>query len=416
MTPRPPVLVDVLARPRHLRPLDGIRGLAILMVMGSHVFASNMEGSGRVVRWAGEALHAGRFGVDLFFVLSGFLITGILVDSLDDPRFFRKFYARRALRIFPLYYGVLLALFLLTPLLGLQWHGMGWLMVGYLQNLRPQAMDNFSPGAHLTLNHFWSLAVEEQFYLIWPGFVFLIKDRRRLLRVTVWVAVGALALRLALIGLGVSPLAIYVGTATRADALLLGGWLALIYRGEAWGAMLRGARWGTLAAGALVAGSIALLPEETAGLGARLWVDGVRYTVLAVGSMCLIAWSLMPGSVCGRVFSWGWLRTFGRYSYGLYLLHMIALPAILRVGRGVLMGVTHSKAAAVAGAGLGAIVVSLLAAYVSFHLYEKPFLRLKGYFDYQPKQMKLVPGRVGNEVEVSDLVESKSFTSRVLSR
>ena len=227
--PRPPL------QP-HLPALDGVRGLAILMVICFHVFLSNSMGYGRLSRAVGTALHYGIFGVDLFFALSGFLITGVLVDSLGDRGFFRKFYARRALRIFPLYYGVLLVLFAATPLLGLHWRGMGWLLLGYLQNLRPEEIGTYSPGHSIGLNHFWSLAVEEQFYLVWPALVFLggqppaafsvgrYGSRRR-----------PCVLRLALVWGGVGSQPIHVWTVTRADSLLLGGALALLYRSPAWG-------------------------------------------------------------------------------------------------------------------------------------------------------------------------------------
>jgi peptidoglycan/LPS O-acetylase OafA/YrhL len=138
----------------HLLPLDGVRGLAILMVMGSHAFESNYEKGSRAIRWIGGILHYGNVGVDLFFVLSGFLITGILYDSLKDDGYFRKFYARRVLRIFPLYYGVLVVCFLLTRPLPLHWGAMGWLLVLYLQNLQPMAIVTFAPGPHLALYHF----------------------------------------------------------------------------------------------------------------------------------------------------------------------------------------------------------------------------------------------------------------------
>lgn len=117
------------------------------MVMGCHAFESNYEAGSPVVRFVGEVLHYGNAGVDLFFVLLGFLITGILYDSLKDEGYFRKFYAVRVLRIFPLYYGVLFVCLLLTWPLHLHWGSMRWMLMLYLQNLRPAGITNFSPGA-----------------------------------------------------------------------------------------------------------------------------------------------------------------------------------------------------------------------------------------------------------------------------
>ena len=372
----------------HLKPLDGVRGLAILMVIISHAFQSNLDGKGGFAHLLGTLFGYGAFGVDLFFVLSGFLITGILVDSVDKKAFFKTFYMRRVLRIFPLYYAVLLGLFLLTPVLHLEWRGMGWLMLGYLQNLRPAQVASFSPGTGLQLNHFWSLAVEEQFYLVWPAVVFFMRDRKQLFWTTLAISGLALALRLGLAFAGVGALAVHVTTFTRADSLLLGGALSLLYRSEYWSKVQRFAPWGSLAAAGVILGSIVLLEGyasayPSTSLGARLWIDGLRYTVLALGASCLIACSLRPGSICAWIFEQSWLRFFGRYSYGIYVLHMVALPFLVNRQRAAIFSATHSKMLAVAGAGLSALMLSVIAAYFSFHLFEKPFLHLKHYFDYE---------------------------------
>src|SRR5271156_4679340 len=111
-------------------------------------------------------------GVTLFFALSGFLITGILFDTLGSKRYFRTFFGRRVLRIFPLYYGVLLVLLLLTRPLHMDWHGQAYRLWTYTTNI-PFTHDwEENPSPYVNLIHFWSLAVEEQFYLIWPLVIF----------------------------------------------------------------------------------------------------------------------------------------------------------------------------------------------------------------------------------------------------
>ncbi len=373
----------------HLLPLDGVRGLAILMVIGSHAFESNYETASPFVRLMGEILRFGVVGVDLFFVLSGFLITGILYDSLRDDGYFRKFYVRRALRIFPLYYGVLFVCFVLTGPFHLHWGNMGWLLVFYLQNLRPTVIATFSPGSHVALYHFWSLAVEEQFYLVWPAVVFLVRTKKGLLRTTLIASVGALVLRLVLVANGASPLAIHVTTICRADSLLLGGALALVYRSERWAAVDRLAPWGFWVAMVLLLVAIKfvepLLQHDPRGY--LMWSEGLEYTVLAVASASLIAWSLRAGSMCGRLFEMGPMRFLGKYSYGIYVLHVLVLSAMNLPLRAVLLGVTHSKMVAVMGAGLASLAVSIVAAYGSYHLYEKPFLKLKHRFDYTRRRL-----------------------------
>jgi peptidoglycan/LPS O-acetylase OafA/YrhL len=373
----------------HLLALDGVRGLAILMVIGCHVFESDYESKGFVYRVLGDWLHYGNTGVDLFFVLSGFLITGILFDSLNDDGYFRKFYARRALRILPLYYGVLLVCLLLTHPLHLHWGYMGWLLLLYLQNLRPAAIAGFAPGQHVALYHFWSLAVEEQFYLVWPAAVFWIRTRSGLLRTMLIASVGALVVRLGMVLLGGSPVAIHETTICRADSLLLGGVLALLYRTPDWETVKRWAPWGFVGAIAFYVGMNSFVNWHIvkAPMQGMLWSEGLSYTVLAVGFACLIAWSLRAGSVCSWIFQRAWMRFLGKYSYGLYVLHVMVLSLMNLPLRAVLLGVTHNKAVAVVGAGVTSLGISILAAYASYHLYEKRFLNFKHHFDYSRKTL-----------------------------
>ena len=397
----------------HLFPLDGIRGLAILMVLGSHLFASNSAMSGRVTRFVGDFMGYGHLGVDLFFALSGFLITGVLVDGLDDPHFFKNFYIRRVLRIFPLYYGVLIVLFALTPLLALRWHGMAALFTLYLQTLHPAELSRFSPGSGISLSHFWSLAIEEQFYMVWPAVVFWVRDRRALLLTTLGCSAFALALRLVLVGAGVEGLAIHMATITRADSLLLGGTLALLYRSNQWGRVLKIAPFGFFATAVVVCASIKFfdrefLPSPPYSLPMRFWVDGARYTVVGFGATCLIAWSLRPASACRRFFEGRTMRFFGKYSYGIYVLHVLLLPVLLGRQRAAIEHLTHNKLLAVAGAGFSTLLLSIAAAVVSFHFYEKPFLRLKRFFHYHPERKPPLNLRVMSPRRTAaDLVSSE---------
>jgi peptidoglycan/LPS O-acetylase OafA/YrhL len=367
----------------HLRSLDGIRGLAILMVLASHGFESNYLTGNFLIRFIGDFFYYGLFGVDLFFVLSGFLITGILVDSLSDQRFFTKFYARRILRIFPLYYGVLIALLLLTP--GLPWHGTGWILAAYLQNFFPASIDAHAPSPNFGLFHFWSLAVEEQFYLVWPAIVFFIRGKQKLFYATLILSGGALLLRLALLAHGSSSLSIHNNTLCRIDSLLIGGALALLYRSRHWPRVLQLAPWGFLVATAILVFSIVILPLEPIESGPALyWVRGFRYDVLSLGFACLIAWALRPQSIVRRLFEIAPMRFLGKYSYGIYVLHGIFLFFLIRHFRAIIVASTHSRLLAVVGAGCLAIAISIVAAWLSYQLFEKHFLRLKRFFDYAP--------------------------------
>jgi len=372
----------------HLQALDGVRGLAILMVILSHGFEANYQTASQPVRFLGYAFFHGFLGVDLFFVLSGFLITGILSDSLGDHGYFRKFYARRALRIFPLYYGVLLVILLLTHPLHLHWHGMGWMLIFYLQNLEWTRIGNFSPGANIGLYHFWSLAVEEQFYLVWPAVVFFVRSRRSLLIVTLVGSFAALALRFAFVAGGLPDSAVHVTTLCRADSLLLGGALAMLYRSQRWPSVQRIAPWGFLCCFVTIVSSILFLEPtlQEQPMIRLFWTDGLRYTVLAIGFGCLIAWSLLPHSRCERFFRGRLLGFLGKYSYGIYVLHVLVLTFSGPL-RAELLRLTHSKLLAVAGTGVLSLSAGILLAFASYHLYEKPFLRLKHRFDYKRKAL-----------------------------
>jgi peptidoglycan/LPS O-acetylase OafA/YrhL len=142
-------------------------------------------------------------GVDVFFVLSGFLITGILFDTREQANRVRSFYVRRILRIFPLYFGLMLALVLLYPIFRWDWSWSWLLWPAFLGNFArgqhvfavgsplqmladAQPLSRSFPRIQLFCGHLWSLCVEEQFYLIWPGIVFWLRNRRQLL----WVCLS----------------------------------------------------------------------------------------------------------------------------------------------------------------------------------------------------------------------------------
>jgi peptidoglycan/LPS O-acetylase OafA/YrhL len=224
---RPAARVEVLTEGSpyraHIPAVDGVRGVAVLAVMASHLFYFNATTP--AMRWLQRGLEFGASGVDIFFVLSGFLITGILYDSLSEERYFQKFYARRTLRIFPLYYGVLLVAVLTTVLLGRHYHYELLSLALYVQNTHwiavPISMYAGPPG--LPLQHFWSLAVEEQFYLVWPLLIFVLRRPRPILVACAAGAVLSFVLRYTMNMHGAAYLEINGATACHLDTLLGGG-------------------------------------------------------------------------------------------------------------------------------------------------------------------------------------------------
>ena len=364
---------------RHLKPLDGVRGLAILMVMFSHCFELNFNRGSAAILMVGHVVLAGRYGVDLFFVLSGFLITGILIDTRDDPQYFRRFFGRRSLRIFPLYYGTLLFLLVFSLPFHWTWNGMAWPMLTYTQNWWPYKLNTFGVGP-LGLYHFWSLAIEEQFYLLWPLVVFALRRNANALRWTAIAGVCAIpVLRATLIFHGVRELYIHENLFTRADSLLIGGLLAMAYRNQkAWDAVLKFAPAVCSVGFSLIALHVVLpkFPTNSMYLDVNL-----MYTLLGVTMAALLAWSLKPRSLTRKLFELPALRTLGKYSYGLYVLHVFILGENLRL-RLWLGSLTHNIVFSGIAAGLLCVALAMVAAWLSYHLYEKQFLRLKHHFDY----------------------------------
>jgi peptidoglycan/LPS O-acetylase OafA/YrhL len=140
----------------HIPALDGVRGLAILLILFLHLLDSNPETGSRFLNFVNHTIASFYFGVNLFFVLSGFLITGILLDTLHQPHFFKTFYIRRALRIFPLYYGVLVLLFLLTRPFHYVWSGWQYFYLTYSANLALWYRHPLIPGSLNVNNHLHS--------------------------------------------------------------------------------------------------------------------------------------------------------------------------------------------------------------------------------------------------------------------
>ncbi|MGZ6072118.1 MAG: acyltransferase family protein [Myxococcaceae bacterium] len=372
----------------HLPGLDGVRGLAILMVMAVH-FVGDASARSHVQRVVVKGASYGVLGVDLFFVLSGFLITGLLLEAKGQPHYFRNFYARRTLRIFPLYYLVLAALFLVlpalttpSPLLEVARQHQVWLWT-YTSNFYIAATSSW---ASLTyVSHFWSLAIEEHFYLAWPLVVFLFR-RPVLERICVGILFAGLALRIGLVLAGVSELSVSVLTPCRIDTLAVGALLALLVRRQDVGPRVL-QRAAPLAAGLLAA----VVAVSLFGVVTKHWLPVLHQLrgslwALFFGALTLISLGASAGAgALARLFESGLLRFFGKYSYGLYVYHglftwyLVEERANERLDR--LFGYHHSltiAARAILGVG-----VSVVVAVVSYQLVEKRFLALKRYFEAQ---------------------------------
>lgn len=300
--------------------LDSLRGIAILLVLFFHGFnlpAATPHLMG-IPRLFVKATLGGWVGVYLFFVLSGFLITGILLDSKSKPDYYRRFYIRRALRILPAFYLLLLLLCILPRTGWLEGRHVGWPFIAlsffYLANMASLFR---IPSQYTVL---WSLAVEEHFYLLWPTAV-----RRYSERILTWSAIGLCVvcplLRAWAFWLGDTSVEGY--TWLVADSLAMGALLAVLSRGP------------LAARGPMRSFSLAMLFIGTALLAALTPFDiwrgvtfcGWVFRLTAVNLLCtgILGLTLLIGtSAWQRLVQPPVLRFFGEISYGLYLIHMLA--------------------------------------------------------------------------------------------
>jgi peptidoglycan/LPS O-acetylase OafA/YrhL len=364
----------------HMPALDGVRGLAILMVLCVHFLAPGTEPGlfGSVI---GKLSAYGTMGVDLFFVLSGFLITGILVDARKKPYFFRNFYMRRALRIFPLYYGVLLIGLVLVPAffnipeLNKSVENQAWLW-GYCANIFVSIHGDWEVLPFFS--HFWSLAIEEHFYLIWPLVVFF-NDDQRLKRIALWVAGVALLIRLLMVIWHVNIIAIYSLTPARMDALTIGGLMAVIAREEGGVERLK-----TLARRVAVIGSVFIVTSFFFSLyvpEVKPFFHELRRSAFTGVLGALLVFALTGPAIIQRIFKSGFMRFCGKYSYGLYVYHF--LYGYLLLHYNTVDAVTRwlgSEALAILVQAILASCLAMVISLLSYHLYEKHFLKLKQYF------------------------------------
>jgi peptidoglycan/LPS O-acetylase OafA/YrhL len=358
---------------RHIASLDGLRGLAIGLVFLHHFYPRQPHNPLSMLASTGWV------GVAIFFVLSGFLITGILVDTLHKPHNLRNFFARRFLRLLPVYVLMIGLVFAFArPLqLPLTWKDIPFF--AYAANFCTlfHIMPGFGP--NLSMNHIWSLAVEEQFYLLWAPLVVLLARRTRLIGACLLGIAVAILLR----GVGalyLPGLAVYQSLFCRMDSLLCGGLLALTLRGPNVQSWLHPRRlhW-IFTAGLLILG---------AGFVASHSLFGQTKPTLIVGYIgndlwctALLGLALLPGTIVNRALNLSAVRSVGRYSYGLYVFHEILAPIFTRWVSLVQRLFHPSWLSALLGTA-SLFLFCLAVAMVSYHCVELPFLHLKRFFSY----------------------------------
>jgi len=407
--------------------LDGLRAIAIILVFFHHV-KDHIPPVVPAVKFFQYYVWQGWIGVDLFFVLSGFLITGLLIDSREATNYLSGFYGRRILRIFPLYYSVLIGAIvtsqILTSVHAPQAPAVAalvplpqdrWVYLSFLTNWTGLWAAQWDSSFRSILAHFWSLAVEEQFYFVWPFIVWVVRPRA-----VPWIAgiVAGLSaiIRLAWVlhwGTGiVAPQSVEIQLATicRLDGLFIGALCAYFYRDPK--LMLRIRKWlpsvAALGVGSylMVFSGMLFFPQRT-----RLLLYGPApsvfhslgdatvlvllcggYSLLALGFGALVllaAYTERDGSLMQRLLQSRVLAPIGKYSYGIYVFH---IPIIVLANTFLFPRLSAQSGSDGALTECAYIVVLAAASFsiaaISYELFEKKILRFKRYFE--PKYAPVV--------------------------
>jgi peptidoglycan/LPS O-acetylase OafA/YrhL len=347
--------------------LDGLRGIAIMAVLFQHNF---------------NFLPLSKFGwigVDLFFVLSGFLITDILIKTREQKNFLSGFYLRRILRIFPLYYGVLILFFIVAPLADrindqydfyITNQGMLW---GHLQNWL--YITNSEPNNYGMFTHFWSLSIEEQFYLFWPLVILACKQIKTLLAISCSILFLCIAFRFSTwLYFGNGNLNYSLQYMTRLDGLCVGSLIA-VWRYKSVTTVMKKM---------ILLACILLSLHAVTFLLAKLFFPGLsHFSIFGYSSIAIIFGIILVFLIQKRtslttiVFENKVLKGLGKISYGLYVYHW---PILVLFKIYVLTWLVDSGMAASYSyiiVSLSAAAVAILLSFLSYHLLEKRILALK---------------------------------------
>ncbi len=357
----------------HINQLDGLRAIAIMLVLlvhgGMYYILNSVHG--RSV-WTDIVVN-GRSGVDLFFVLSGFLITGILIDTSGRKDYFARFYWRRALRIWPLYYAFLAVALLIHPR---PFSSLG---------VMPFALyyRNFLGADHASdiyFGQYWSLCVEEQFYLVWPLLIKLCPSRFRIW-LTVFLIGLAFYLRVLLLGHGMDSYIVYRLPFCRMDSLAIGAAVAIAIRRGFKSSTMRRIFWLGVAIGLL--SQLYVGRVESPGYGYRFNTVGITAYALFFGGIVGLCVTAERRTLPLAILSSRFLRAIATRSYAMYLFHLVPLyvSVVLLYRWG--LEPQHKWSGLLAVAGIAAVAYGM--AWISWRYFEAPILRLKQWEWYRKK-------------------------------
>ncbi|HEY6504948.1 MAG TPA: acyltransferase [Chitinophagaceae bacterium] len=365
--------------------LDGLRGIAIILVLCCHHFNFIPQ------------FELGWVGVDLFFVLSGFLITDILLKTKETKNFLQNFYIRRILRIFPLYYGALLLFFLLAPFfqnLQVQYNyyhnnqAMSWL---HMQNWL--YIFNQKPNDFLLLNHFWSLSIEEQFYLLWPFVILAVKSNRRLAQIACIILSLCIAGRFcSWLYFGNGYTNFYFQYMTRLDGLCIGSLIAIWRFSSPEQVKKKLLHLVFVLFGIHLA---VLILAKTIFTGVPHF-QFFGYSSIAAVFGIIIFLAIEKRTAYSKILiENSFLRYTGKISYGLYVYHWPVLVLLKLYFLDKLVNYGYSYDISYIALSLTGLVIAVILSVASYHFLEKRILALKdtitggGFFARVKKKLSI---------------------------
>ena len=344
---------------KYYKSLDGIRAIAALLVMLLHFFNMTTINSYALEIFASLS-KIGQTGVTLFFVLSGFLITRILLNTKTHKNYLKNFYIKRVLRIFPLYYSFLLFYYCLKPL----FFSTSFPIINpeyyylFLQNIALTFTINSSgPG------HFWSLAVEEHFYLIWP-FVILLSSKKQLKRIIFFIVIFCLVLRFYML---INNYKVIWFTLTRIDSLAIGSFLAIYELKTNY--ILKKEKL-------ILIGLVLIFLNITSYTIVHKFsfnlFQTIKYTLWSI-TFTYILYLLISNSksLLSKLLFTKFFSFTGKISYGLYVYHLFAFEYVFYIFKKI-----NWQYKFILG-----FLLSYFIATLSYYLLETPFLKLKKKFN-----------------------------------
>lgn len=341
----------------YINKLDGLRAFAALMVIFFHF----VGGYGEVPALLKKISMFGQTGVDLFFVLSGFLITRILISSkTTDEYYFSNFYIKRTLRIFPLYYGYLLIFYFIMPLLQLhEYHGFSQQIYHYvfLQNIAMTFhWDFFGP------IHYWSLGIEEHFYLFWPLVVYFCNIKQ--LRGLIWgILIGAVILRYFM---AMQNMDVYHFTFARFDGLAIGALLSVMEVNSFFKA--KNKRFFIILVGITFVASVAMFVLFN-GKSVPL-AQASKFSVLSIFYFSIMGYLLCQDEteLASKFMTNKFLLLTGKISYGLYVFHPMVMVIVSKYLKTSVIIVDFAVV----------LILTYLVAWLSHTYFESYFLKFRG--------------------------------------